>query len=97
MTNIPMTGRDGAVDYKAKAQFADQVVHDAHTYRVIELVGTSPMSIDDAVRTAVERASKTLRNLRWVEVVRTNGHIQDGKITHFQVTLKVGFTMENPE
>lgn len=85
------------MDYNAKAHFADRVSPDAHTYRVIELVETSPISIDDAVRIAVERASKTLRNLRWVEVVRTNGHIPDGKITHFQVTLKVGFTMEDPE
>jgi flavin-binding protein dodecin len=69
---------------------------DDHIYRVIELVGTSEKSIDEAVSTAVARAHKTIRNLRWFEVVRTSGHIEDGKVRHFQVTLKVGFTMEDP-
>ena len=67
---------------------------DDHVYRVIEVVGTSKNGIDDAIRTALSRASSTLRNLRWFEVVRTSGHIEDGEIKHFQVTLKVGFTME---
>jgi flavin-binding protein dodecin len=65
-----------------------------HIYRVIELVGTSEESIDDAVRTAIKRAHKTLRHLRWFEIVRTSGHIENGNVRHFQVTLKVGFTME---
>ena len=68
---------------------------DDHIYRVIELVGTSEKSIDEAVKTAVARAHKTLRNLRWFEVARTSGHIEEGKVRHFQVTLKVGFTMED--
>jgi len=67
---------------------------DDHIYRVIEIVGTSEKSIDDAVRQAIARASSTLRNLRWFEVVRTSGHVDNGKVGHFQVTLKVGFTME---
>jgi flavin-binding protein dodecin len=67
---------------------------DEHVYRVIEIVGTSEKSIDDAIRAGIERASATLRNLRWFEVLRTSGHIADGKVAHFQVTLKVGFTME---
>jgi dodecin len=62
-----------------------------HTYKVVDLVGTSPESIDQAIRNAIERASKTLRGLDWFEVVGTRGHIEDGTISHYQVTLKVGF------
>ena len=69
---------------------------DDHIYRVIELAGTSDKSIEDAVATAIGRANQTIRNLRWFEVVQTRGHIEDGKIAHFQVTLKVDFTMESP-
>ena len=65
-----------------------------HIYRVIELVGTSEESIEDAITSAITRASSTLRHLRWFEVVRTSGHISDGIVRHYQVTLKVGFTME---
>ncbi len=65
-----------------------------HVYKVIELVGTSEKSIDDAVKTAVSRASATLKHLRWFEVVQTRGHIENGKIGHYQVTLKVGFTLD---
>jgi flavin-binding protein dodecin len=69
---------------------------DDHIYRVIELVGTSPDSIEDAINAAVGRANATIRNLRWFEIARTSGHIENGKIAHIQVTLKVGFTMEEP-
>ena len=65
-----------------------------HVYKVVELVGSSPTSIEDAINTAVTRASETLRNLRWFEVLQTRGHMEDGKIQHFQVTLRVGFTLE---
>jgi flavin-binding protein dodecin len=65
-----------------------------HIYRVIELVGSSETSIEDAISTAIARANKTLRNLRWFEVVQTRGHVENGKVAHYQVTLKVGFTME---
>jgi dodecin len=67
---------------------------DDHIYRVIQLVGSSEKSIDDAIHMAIARASKTLRDLRWFEVMETRGHIADGKVSHFQVTLKVGFTLE---
>ena len=67
---------------------------DDHIYRVIEIVGSSQNGIEDAIRSAVDRANATIRNLRWFEVVRTNGQIEDGKVKHFQITLKVGFTME---
>jgi dodecin len=72
-------------------------MNDHHVYKVIELVGSSENSIEDAVSMAVGRASKTLRNLRWFEVVETRGHIEDGKVKHYQVKLKVGFTMEDGE
>jgi dodecin len=94
-----MTGRDGAIDFAIKTEHAKQRATDdteGHIYRVIELVGTSEKSIEEAVAAAVARAHKTIRNLRWFEIARTSGHIDDGKVSHFQVTLKVGFTMEEP-
>jgi flavin-binding protein dodecin len=68
-----------------------------HVYKVIDLVGTSEKSIEDAVATAITRASQTMRNLRWFEVMETRGHIEQGKISHYQVVLKVGFTLEDDE
>jgi dodecin len=65
-----------------------------HIYKVIELVGSSETSIEDAIQTAIARASQTLKNLRWFEVVQTRGQLEDGKIRHYQVMLKVGFTLE---
>jgi hypothetical protein len=91
------TGRDGAVDFALKMQEADDAEAGAeHVYRVIELVGSSPQSIEGAIAAALGRAGRTLRNLRWFEVIRTSGHIERGKVQHYQVTLKVGFTMEGP-
>lgn len=65
-----------------------------HIYKKVELVGSSSDSIEDAVRNAINRASETLRNLRWFEVVETRGHIENGKVGHWQVTVKVGFTLD---
>jgi dodecin len=65
-----------------------------HVYKVVELVGASTNSIEDAINTALSRASETLRNLRWFEVLQTRGDIENGKTAHFQVTLRVGFTLE---
>jgi dodecin len=65
-----------------------------HIYRVIELVGSSETSVEDAISTAIARANKTIRHLRWFEVEQTRGHIENGKVAHYQVKLKVGFTME---
>jgi hypothetical protein len=73
--------------------FAGEAVMDEHVYRVIQVVGSSQQSSDDAIRQAIARASKTLRDLRWFEVVESRGHIENGKVHHFQVTLKIGFTM----
>jgi hypothetical protein len=66
-----------------------------HVYKTVELVGSSAQGSDDAVRNAIARASTTVRNLRWFEVLGTRGHIEDGRIAHWQVTIKVGFTLED--
>jgi flavin-binding protein dodecin len=65
-----------------------------HVYKIVEIVGSSETSIEDAVNSAITRASRTLRNLRWFEVVQTRGEIRDGKVHFFQVELRVGFTMD---
>ena len=65
-----------------------------HVYKKIELVGSSPTSIEDAVNNAIAKAAKTIRNMKWFEVVETRGHLEDGKIGHWQVTVKVGFTLD---
>jgi flavin-binding protein dodecin len=67
--------------------------HD-HIYKVIEIVGSSETSIEDAIQRAVARASQTLKHLRWFEVIQTRGHIENGKVHHYQVTLKIGFTLD---
>ncbi len=66
----------------------------SHVYNVTEIVGTSTTSVDDAIRTAIKRSAKTLRNLDWFETTEIRGHIENGEIGHFQVTLKVGFRLE---
>ncbi|MEU0673521.1 dodecin [Streptomyces sp. NPDC006172] len=68
-----------------------------HTYRVTEIVGTSPDGVDQAIRNAVTRASQTLRNLDWFEVTQVRGQIEDGDIAHWQVGLKVGFRLEGSD
>lgn len=65
-----------------------------HIYKKIELVGSSTTSIEDAVQNALSRAAETVRNMRWFEVVETRGHIEENRINHWQVTVKVGFTLE---
>jgi len=66
-----------------------------HVYRVTEIVGTSPDGMDAAIRNGLARANKTLRNIDWFEVVSVRGHLEDGDIHHFQVTLKVGFRLDD--
>ena len=68
-----------------------------HVYKVIEIAGSSETSIEDAIQTAVARASRTLKNLRWFEVLQTRGHLEDGKIKHCQVVVKIGFTLEDDD
>jgi flavin-binding protein dodecin len=65
-----------------------------HVYKKIEIVGSSPNGMEEAVKNALARASKTIRNMRWFEVTETRGYISEGKIEHWQVTLKIGFTLE---
>ena len=65
-----------------------------HVYKSIELTGSSTTSIEDAVSNAIAKASESLRNIQWFNVVETRGHVKDGKVAHWQVTIKVGFTLE---
>ncbi len=66
----------------------------AHTYGITEVVGSSTSSIDDAIRSAVGRASSTVRGLDWFEVTEIRGHLEDGAVAHYQVGLKMGFRLE---
>ena len=66
-----------------------------HIYKHLELTGSSTKSSDDAIRNALAKAAKTMRNMHWFEVVETRGHIDRGKVAHWQVTIKVGFTLED--
>jgi flavin-binding protein dodecin len=66
-----------------------------HIYKKIELVGSSPKGIEDAIKNALARAKKTVRNMRWFEIVETRGYLDEGEIAHWQVTLKVGFTLDD--
>ncbi len=65
-----------------------------HVYKVIEIVGSSDKSVDEAIKTAITTASKTIRHMGWFEVVQTRGHIENDKVGQFQVTLKIGFTLD---
>lgn len=65
-----------------------------HVYKIVEIVGSSADSVEHAIETAIERASQTLREIRWFEVVNTRGHVENGKVAHYQVSLRIGFTLE---
>ena len=82
---------------RAICRRVDEQVHamSDHVYKVVELVGSSETSIEDAIQSAIKRASQTLRHLHWFEVVQTRGHIEDGEVRHYQVVLKAGFTLDN--
>lgn len=66
----------------------------SHVYKMIELVGSSTKGTDDAIQNAIETAAQSIRHIDWFEVLETRGHVVDGKVAHFQVTLKVGFRLE---
>jgi flavin-binding protein dodecin len=66
----------------------------SEVFKIVEVVGSSPDGVDAAIRNAVAKASETVRNLRWFEVVETRGHLEEGAVAHFQVTLKIGFTLD---
>jgi flavin-binding protein dodecin len=68
-----------------------------HTYRVTEIVGTSHEGVDAAVRNGVRRASETLHGLDWFEITQVRGHIVDGEVGHYQVCMKVGFRLDEPQ
>ena len=68
-----------------------------HIYKAVELVGSSETSIEDGIQGAIAKAALTIRHLRWFEVVQVRGHIEEGKVRHYQVTLKVGFALEDIE
>lgn len=66
----------------------------SHVYKLIELTGSSPTSSDEAVKAAIAKASESVRNIQWFEVTETRGHVVNGEVAHWQVTIKVGFTLE---
>jgi len=66
-----------------------------HTYKSIELTGSSSVSSDEAVKNAITKADQTLHNLRWFQVLETRGHVEKGKVAHWQVTIKVGFSLDD--
>jgi len=68
-----------------------------HVYKKIELTGSSDTSIEDAIKNAVAKAAKTIRNMRWFEVAETRGYIEDNQVAYWQVTVKIGFTLEDGE
>jgi len=66
-----------------------------HVYKKIELTGSSTKTMEDAIRNAIARGAKTVRNMRWFEVVESRGQIEDGQVAHWQVTIKIGFTLDD--
>lgn len=66
-----------------------------HVYKMIELTGSSEKSIEDAIQNAVSKAAQSVRNMRWFQIIETRGHIDNGQIQHWQVTIKIGFTLED--
>lgn len=88
---------DPYLGYDGRTRAHQEEIMSEHTYRVTEIVGTSPDGIEQAIRNGVKRASATLRHLDWLEVTETRAHIVDGEIAHFQVTMKVGFRLEDAE
>ncbi len=66
-----------------------------HVYKLLELTGSSTISVEDAVTNAISKASQTIRNMHWFQIIETRGHISEGKVEYWQVTLKIGFTLED--
>ena len=88
------TDQDPAAHMTTEVRRASSSEMHDHVYKILELVGSSEKSIEDAIQNAITRASKTIRFMKWFEVVQTRGHIEDGSVRHYQVTLRVGFTLE---
>jgi hypothetical protein len=93
LTASPPAAHDGDPDDDVGPEVRGTTMA-AHTYGISEIVGTSETSIDDAISGAIARANKTMRGLDWFEVTNVRGHLEDGAIAHFQVTVKVGFRIE---
>jgi len=72
-------------------------MNDEHVYKIIEVAGSSTLGLQQAIENAVQKVSKTMHSLRWFEVINTRGHIEDGEIAHWQVTVKIGFTIDEDE
>lgn len=69
-------------------------MHDHHVYKIVELAGSSESGYEDAIQNAISRASQSIRQLRWFEVSEMRGHVENGRVKHFQVVIRVGFTLE---
>ena len=88
-------GRTAGIELYIQRRYAMPVTEmKDHVYKILELVGSSEKGIEDAIQNAITRASKTIREMKWFEVVQTRGHIEKGSVRHYQVTLRVGFTLE---
>jgi flavin-binding protein dodecin len=90
----PGTTEPGPAKGRAAPRAGEGSAMNDHVYKKIELTGSSEKGIEDAIANAVSRASTTIRNMRWFEVMETRGHIEQGKVAHYQVTIKVGFTLD---
>lgn len=73
----------------------ERLIMSDHTYKIMDLVGTSPNSIEEAVKNAIEKAARSVRNMRWLQIMETRGHIDNQKVSHWQVVIKIGFTLED--
>jgi hypothetical protein len=73
----------------------ERLIMSDHTYKIMDLVGTSPNSIEEAVKNAIEKAARSVRNMRWLQIMETWGHIDNQKVSHWQVVIKIGFTLED--
>ncbi len=82
------------LEWRANPRYSPNIMSD-HIYKKIELTGTSSKSTDEAIENAIKKAGESVHNLRWFEVIETRGHIVDNKVDHWQVTIKIGFTLEH--
>jgi flavin-binding protein dodecin len=89
----PVVGIAGTIVLSVEVIIREFVMSD-HVYKVVEIVGSSKVGVDDAIRNAIETSAKTIRHISWFEVVKTTGHVVADKVAHFQVTLKIGFRIE---
>ena len=86
---IVVAGREPRTDQPREVSMSN------HVYKKVELIGSSKTSVDDAIKNAISRASKTMRNLDWFEVDQIRGHIENGDVSHYQVVMKVGFRIDD--